>query len=133
MVHADVPQESVLASARGTQKGTRVLEWLASLPVEGSVEFVEVSWDPAAVHGAARDSDIAAVPAIVHVRSRTEFYGIFLFLRTLAQLSSYFSIWGRVRSALLAVTRGHLAEKQGRACAVALSGDCFSKAWGDKA
>ena len=60
------PQDSVLASARGTQKGTRVLEWLASHPVDDSVDFIEVSWGPATVHGAARDSDIAAAPAIVH-------------------------------------------------------------------
>ena len=33
----------------------------------------------------------------------------------------------------LAVSRGHLAEKQGRAFAVALSGGCFPKAWEDQA
>ena len=39
---------------------------VGSHTIDGSVDFVEISWGPAAVNGAARDSDIAAVPAVVH-------------------------------------------------------------------
>ena len=141
LVHEDVPQKSVLASARALR---RVLEWLASHPVDGSVEFVEVSWGPAAVHGAARDSDIAAVPAIVHGEvwssmgpfSSRGHGAVEQFLHHLGLGWECFHLAGKTfpaEFARLAVTRGHLAEKQGRAFAVALSGECFSKAWEDRA
>ena len=140
------PQDSVLASARGTQKGTRILEWLASHPVDDYGDFIEVSWGPAAVHGAARDSDIAAAPAVVHLDVS---YGVLWdlsvpedigaveqLLQHLGSSCECFHLAGKTfpaELARLAVTRGHLAEKQGRAFAVALSGECFSKAWEDHA
>ena len=131
---------------RGTQKGTRVLEWLSSHPVDGPVDFIEVSWGPAAVHGAARDSDIAAAPAIVHGEVS---YGVLWdlsipedigavdqLLQHLGSSCECLHLAGNAFSAELArlvVSRGHLAEKQGRAFAVALCGGCFSKAWENQA
>ena len=56
----------MLALVAGTQKASRVLEWIGSHPFNGQVDFVEVSWGPAAVHGAAKDSDVSAAPPVFH-------------------------------------------------------------------
>ena len=133
-------QGSVLASVRGTRKGTRVLECLAAHPVGVSVDFVEVSWGPAAVDGTARGSDIAAAPAIVH---REVSYGVLWdlsipenigavdqLLQHLGSSCECFHLAGQAfpaELARLAVARVHLTEKQGRAFAIALSGECFPR------
>ena len=121
---------------QATQKGTRVLEWCVPHPVNGSVDFVEISWGPAAVHGAARDSDIAAAPAIVHGEVS---YGVLWdlsipedigavdqLLQHLGSSCECFRLAGQAcpaELARLAISRGHSAEKQGRAFAIALSGE----------
>ena len=130
-----------LASARGTQKGTRVLEWLASHPVAGSVEFVEVSAGPAAVHGAARDSDIAAAPSIVHGEV---LYGVLWDLSVPEDI-----VRSRTVTSALGVRFGVLScrgkdspggvgpfgrdsrPSRGEARESLCSGECFSKAWED--
>ena len=96
---------------------------------------------PAAVHGAARDSDVAAVPAVVHGEVS---YGVLWdlsipedidaveqLLQHLGSSSECFHLAGKTFPAELARLAVR-AEKQGRAFAVALSGECFSKAWEDQ-
>ena len=131
------PKSQLWLLQEAPRRAPESLSGWPSHPVDGSVEFVEGA---AAVHGAARDSDIAAVPAIVQSEVS---YGVLgdlsvpedigaveQLLRHSGSGSECFHLAGQTFPAKLvrlAVTRGHLAEEQGIAFAVALSGDCFSK------